>query len=566
MTKRIECTVCNGMGKKLVKKLGVVKMVRCKECAGKGKVVVTLKAKAKPAKPATKMKSKPKVTKKAKVSKLSRVAVRDESDDDDDDEDDDDDDLDVIDTTPNMKKLGPVMVFTRDLENGTESKTKTLTAEQQLARETIEERAAYFGCPGKVKEIRKGPVITLYEFQPAKSTRVKRLINLQEDLALALSAEAVMVRRVPGSDVMGIEISNESSERQNVAFRASLKYVRDAKKAGMVLPLNLGTDPFGQPVIDDLAAMPHLLIAGSTGSGKSVSLNCIISSLITVCSPDELEFYMIDPKGVELAHYNGIPHMKVPMVTSPHYAKDMLERLVVEMRRRLMRLQVVGVRDLAEYNHHAKDNGIPAIPRIVLIIDELGDLMMQDRKAFTALISEISQIARATGIHMICATQRPSVDVLSGRIKVNFPGRMAFKVTSSTDSRTIVHRKGAESLLGRGDMLYQGPTRSTLIRIHAPWVPLDDVRLIANKLREIEEKRLAEEAAARLVRERERQAQYSRPVVAVPATDTAPPRTLKQGERETQDIDIGWVSVTPAAPASATKKAEGWAGVTPKRP
>jgi S-DNA-T family DNA segregation ATPase FtsK/SpoIIIE len=545
MTKRIECTLCAGMGKRLIKKLGVVKMVRCKQCEGKGKVVVKMKVKAK-AKPIVKMKSKSKTAKPAKT-KLSRAIV--ERDESDEDEDEDEDEEAEITRTPNMKKMGPVMVHTRDLVHGVESKTKNLTAEQQLARETIEERAAYFGCPGKVRDIRKGPVITLYEFQPAKSTRVKRLINLQEDLALALSAEAVMVRRVPGSDVMGIEISNESSERQNVAFRASLKYVREAKQRGMVLPLNLGTDPFGEPIIDDLAAMPHLLIAGSTGSGKSVSLNCIISSLITVCSPDELEFYMIDPKGVELTHYNGIPHMKVPMVTSPHYAKDMLEKLIVEMRRRLMRLAVVGVRDLGEYNDHAKLNSTPTLPRIVVIIDELGDLMMQDRKMFTALISEISQIARATGIHMICATQRPSVDVLSGRIKVNFPGRMAFKVTSATDSRVIVHRQGAERLLGRGDMLYQGPTRSTLIRIHAPWVPIEDVRLIAGKLREIEEKRLAEEAAQRLIRERERQAMF-RPAVVTAAPDADPARTLPQGARETQDIDIGWV-IKPVAPKKA---------------
>ena len=427
MSKRIECTECAGMGKKLIKKNGAVKMVSCKPCKGKGKILVEA------------------------GSKASKV--------------------------PAATGGKGIRVTQRDLSTG-EDVTKKLTDDQVLAKETIEERAAFFGCPGKVIAVRKGPVITLYEFQPAKTTRIKRLINLQEDLALALSAEAVMVRRIPGREVMGIEISNESSERQNVAFRASLVSVKEAKQRGMELPLNLGTDPFGDPIIDDLATMPHLLIAGSTGSGKSVSLNCIISSLLTVCSPAELEFYMIDPKGVELIHYNGIPHMKEKMVTSPHYAKDMLERLIIEMRRRLQLLTMKGVRDIKEYNDLAKAAATPALPRIVCIIDELGDLMMQDRREFTRMIAEISQIARATGIHMVAATQRPSVDVLSGRIKVNFPGRMAFKVTSMTDSKVILHKKGAEGLLGRGDMLYLSPTRSTTIRIHAPWVPLTDVKAI----------------------------------------------------------------------------------------
>lgn len=520
MTKRIECTDCSGLGKRLIRKAGVIKMVACKGCKGKGKVVVEAKPVAK--------KTAKKVEKVVVSGRRGGKTVAAEK------------------AAKHAHNDG-IMVFSRNLVEGVETKTKTLTLEQQLAKDTIEERAAFFGCPGKVKEIRKGPVITLYEFQPAKTTRVKRLINLQEDLALALEAEAVMVRRVPGRDVMGIEISNESSERQNVAFRASLKYVREAKDKGMALPLNLGTDPFGEPVIDDLATMPHLLIAGSTGSGKSVSLNCIISSLLTVCSPQELEFYMIDPKGVELTHYNGIPHMKVPMVTSPHYAKDMLEKLTVVMRERLLRLTHVGVRDIKEFNEHAKSHELPLMPRIVLIIDELGDLMMQDRKEFTRMIAEISQIARATGIHMICATQRPSVDVLSGRIKVNFPGRMAFKVTSSTDSRVIVHRKGAEGLLGRGDMLYLSPTRSTAIRIHAPWVPLEDVRLIAGKLRDIEMRRIAEEEMQRAARERERYAALSPDKEA-----STPARTLPQGEKETQDIGIAW---SDAARVPATLRA-----------
>ena len=500
MSKKISCTECNGMGATIAMKSGKPKMVVCKACKGKGKVVVEKSAKA------------PKANGKK-----------------------------VVKTAKNAKAHG-ISVVSRDHESGTDLKTGKLTPEQRLAKETIEERAAFFGCAGKVVEIRKGPVITMYEFRPSKTTRIKRLINLQEDLALALEAEAVMVRRIPGKDVMGIEISNDESERQNVAFRASLTAVKAAKKAGMDLPLNLGTDPFGEPIVDDLATMPHLLIAGSTGSGKSVSLNCIISSLLTVCSPDELEFYMIDPKGVELTHYNGIPHMKVPMVTSPHYAKDMLERLILEMRKRLQTLTYRGVRDIKEYNELVKKSGqgMP-MPRIVCIIDELGDLMMQDRREFTRMIAEISQIARATGIHLVAATQRPSVDVLSGKIKVNFPGRMAFKVTSGTDSRVIIHKKGAEGLLGRGDMLYLSPTRSATIRIHAPWVPLADVKEIAGKLREIEQKRL-EELAAKMAAEAAKREKELAKTRGISEEVASAPRTLKHGEQESLDIDIGWAS------------------------
>lgn len=366
------------------------------------------------------------------------------------------------------------------------NKSEKFSAEQKDVCKEIEERAAFFGCPGKVKGIRKGPLITVYEFAPGLATRVKKLQGLQEDLALTLSAEAVMVHRIPGKNLMAIEISNDQEDRKNISFRSSLQAIKLAKKAGKELPLNLGTDPYGEPVIDDLASMPHLLIAGSTGAGKSVSLNCIISSLLIVCSPEELQFVMIDPKGVELIHYNGIPHMKEPMVTSPHYAKDALERMVREMRQRLMVLTSERVRDIHELNLIRRGRGVPQLPRIVLIVDELGDLMLQDRREFIRLFAEISQISRATGIHMVCATQRPSVDVLPGKIKVNFPGRMSFRVTSTVDSKTILQQKGAENLLGRGDMLYFSPLRSGLMRIHAPWVPLDEVKTLVDKVKKVE--------------------------------------------------------------------------------
>jgi S-DNA-T family DNA segregation ATPase FtsK/SpoIIIE len=523
MSKRIDCTECLGMGKKLVKKAGRVTMVVCKPCKGKGQIVVESSSKA--AKKSVKV-----VAKKLAKPSTKRTDRRTGKPD-------------GIKSTVRAHKDG-VVVTTRDLETGQDVVTGRLTEEQREARGTIEDRAAFFGCPGKVTEIRKGPVITLFEFKPAKTTRVKRLINLQEDLALALSAEAVMVRRIPGKEAMGIEISNDEGDRQSVGFRASLSAVRAAKKAGMELPLNLGIDPFGEPVIDDLAAMPHLLIAGSTGSGKSVSLNCIISSLLTVCPPEELEFYMIDPKGVELSHYNGIPHMKREMVTSPHYAKDLLEDLIEVMRARLILLGQKRVRDIREYN--AVVEPAQKLPRIVCVIDELGDLMMQDRRGFTRFIAEISGMARATGIHMVCATHRPSVDVLSGKVKVNFPARMAFRVTSAVDSKVIIHRKGAEGLLGRGDMMYLSPTRSTTIRIHAPWVPLSDVKVIADRLREVEAERKAKEEKERMAAEEKRLAELRKVQHTMAEDARAIPggfgvrRTVPMGEAENLEIDFGY--------------------------
>lgn len=362
------------------------------------------------------------------------------------------------------------------------AKAKKQSETQRDICKEIENRAKFFGCPGKVKAVRKGPLITIYEFEPGRATRVKKLQGLEEDLALTLAAEAVMVHRIHGRNLMAIEISNPPNERKNISFQSSLEAVQKAKQSGNELPLNLGIDLYGKPVMDDLTAIPHLLIAGSTGAGKSVSLNCIISSLLTVSSPQELRFIMIDPKGVEMIHYSGIPHLMEPMVANAHYAMDTLERLVREMRQRLLILTTERVRDIRDLNIARKRRGEPLLPRIVLVVDELGDLMLQDRKEFIRLFAEISQISRATGIHMICATQRPSVDVLPGKIKVNFPGRMSFRVTSSVDSKTIIQQKGAENLLGRGDMLYLSPLRAGCSRIHAPWVPLDDVRDIVEKV------------------------------------------------------------------------------------
>ena len=517
------CEACDGQGATITRKYGKPLMLVCKTCKGKGKIPIP-------------------TFERIKASKVRNLLVRagaagtcdhgvdfgqhcEECEEEQDERE--------VPTKVLPLKKGAVVVHTKELTTGKESSTTTLTDEMQEARDIIEERASFYGCPGKVIEIRKGPVVTMYEFQPAKTTRIWRLVKSQEDLALALAAETVMIRRIPGKNVMGIEISNEVGDRKNVNFRASLKFVKRAKAAGMELPLNLGTDPFGDPIIDDLAKMPHLLIAGSTGSGKSVSLNAIISSIIATTAPEDVQFYMIDPKGVELTHYNGIPHMKTEMVTSAHRAKDLLEILTREMRYRLTRLTDAGVRDIVAYNKLAAERPgeFTKMPRIICVIDELGDLMIQDKRQFTQMIAEISQIARATGIHMIAATQRPSVDVISGKIKVNFPGRIAFKVTSMADSKVIISRKGAESLLGMGDMLYLSPTRSTPIRIHAPWVPLEDVVEIADKIRELESARIKEEEAKREAERRERLTRLGNVLMG---------NEKPKEEEEDDKIELGW--------------------------
>ena len=499
------CGDCAGLGKRLVKKSGVVRTVKCDTCGGKGKI----------------MKKKPKRTITVTAFRAtggSSFFPKQKP----------------IDTKKPAKGLH---VMTRDLSTG-KDEAQRLTEAQEHARQTIEERAQYFGCPGKVISIKRGPIITLYEFKPAKTTRVKRLISLHEDLALALSADTVLVQRLPGRDTMGIEISNPENERQSVAFRASLSAVRKAKKAGMILPLNLGIDPFGEPVVDDLVTMPHLLIAGSTGSGKSVALNALISSLLTVCSPKELEFYMIDPKGVELTHYADIPHMKAPMVQTVHRAKEMLEALILVMRLRMSLLSARKVRDIGEYNQLVDEGD--RMPRVVCVIDELSDLMIQDKKSFTSLLAEIAGMARAAGIHMICATHRPSVDVLSGKVKVNFPSRMSFRVTSAVDSKVILQQKGAESLLGMGDMMYLSTTRAAVIRIHAPWVPLEDVKAIADRLRAVEAERKAKEEAEKVEAEERRRAELVKDQREVPG-GFGIRRTIPVGEQETLPINFGYL-------------------------
>jgi S-DNA-T family DNA segregation ATPase FtsK/SpoIIIE len=342
--------------------------------------------------------------------------------------------------------------------------------EQKRIVRLIEEKTAEMECVGKVTGINSGPIVTEYEFQPDRFTRVKRLKSIHEDLAVAIPAESVAVQRIPGKGVVGITVPNK--DRKSVDFPATLKHVVD-HRYDMALPLNLGIRSNGEPFVDDLANLPHLLVAGSTGAGKSVLLNGIITSLINVRSPYELVLHLIDPKSVELLPYKDLPHVVADPVSGIFEALALMEKVSIEMRRRTSYLHFHHVKNLKELN--AKLDPKDRLPYWVLIIDEMCDLVLQEKKLFIARMAEISSMARAAGIHVIAATQRPSVDVLAGKVKVNFPARLAFSVPGEADSRTILTRKGAEQLLGKGDMYYMSPYIPGLLRLHAPFCQQKDI-------------------------------------------------------------------------------------------
>lgn len=382
-----------------------------------------------------------------------------------------------------------------------------------------------FGIEGKVTDVRPGPVVTMYEFEPAPGTKVARIVNLADDLALAMKAISIrIVAPIPGKSVVGIELPN--AQRETV----SLKEVATSDaftRARSKLTLALGKDIFGAPVTADLKTMPHLLVAGATGAGKSVSLNTMLISILLSARPNEVKLLLIDPKMLEFQTYDGIPHLLRPVITDPKSAVRGLSWVVQEMERRYKLLAEAGVRNIDSYNRKvagaqgvASDNGteskpdqpelpisflseeerlsagetvIPEgekgsltppptppepLPYIVVMIDELADLMMVASKDVEDKIARLAQMARASGIHLVLATQRPSVDVLTGLIKANFPARIAFQVSSQTDSRTILDVKGAEALLGKGDMLYMASGTGRLVRVHGSFVSDDDVRRV----------------------------------------------------------------------------------------
>ncbi len=332
-----------------------------------------------------------------------------------------------------------------------------------------------FGVSGNIKKVSHGPVVTLNEFEPAAGVKVSKIINLSDDIARNTSSESARISTIPGSNTVGIELPKNS--RENV-YLSEILNDSDFKKKEIKLPIALGKNISGKPIIGDLSSMPHLLIAGTTGSGKSVCINTIILSLLYRHSPEKCKFILIDPKMLELSTYEGIPHLLCPVITEAKKAASVLGWVVKEMESRYRLMTKEGVRNIDGYNSKHK---LP-MPYIVVVVDEMSDLMLVAGKEIENYIQKLSQMARAAGIHIIMATQRPSVDVITGTIKANFPTRISFQVTSKIDSRTILGEQGAEQLLGKGDMLYMS-SANRIVRIHAPFVSDNEIEKINNFLR-----------------------------------------------------------------------------------
>jgi DNA segregation ATPase FtsK/SpoIIIE, S-DNA-T family len=332
-----------------------------------------------------------------------------------------------------------------------------------------------FGVNGSIKKVSHGPVVTLNEFEPAAGVKVSKIINLSDDIARNTSSESARIATIPGSNTVGIELPNSS--RENV-YLSEILDKADFKKKEIKLPIALGKNISGSPIVGDLTSMPHLLIAGTTGSGKSVCINTIILSLLYRHTPEKCKFILIDPKMLELSTYEGIPHLLCPVITEAKKAASVLGWVVKEMESRYRLMTKEGVRNIDGYNAKHK---LP-MPYIVVVVDEMSDLMLVAGKEIENYIQKLSQMARAAGIHIIMATQRPSVDVITGTIKANFPTRISFQVTSKIDSRTILGEQGAEQLLGKGDMLYMS-SANRIVRIHAPFVSDNEIEDINNFLR-----------------------------------------------------------------------------------
>ena len=332
-----------------------------------------------------------------------------------------------------------------------------------------------FGVSGNIKKVSHGPVVTLNQFEPAAGVKVSKIINLSDDIARNTSSESARIATIPGSNTVGIELPNNS--RENV-YLSEILNNPDFRKRDIKLPIALGKNISGIPIVGDLASMPHLLIAGTTGSGKSVCINTIILSLLYRHTPDKCKFILIDPKMLELSTYEGIPHLLCPVITEAKKAASVLGWVVKEMESRYRLMTKEGVRNIDGYNTKHK---LP-MPYIVVVVDEMSDLMLVAGKEIENYIQKLSQMARAAGIHIIMATQRPSVDVITGTIKANFPTRISFQVTSKIDSRTILGEQGAEQLLGKGDMLYMS-SANRIVRIHAPFVSDNEIEKINNSLR-----------------------------------------------------------------------------------
>ncbi len=398
--------------------------------------------------------------------------------------------------------LPPVSLLDTPSDDGVKVDKQSLIMNSEI----LEKKLKDYGVEGKVVEVRPGPVITLFEFEPAPGVKVSKIVGLADDLALALSAVSIrIVAPIPGKAVVGIEIPNKV--RRTVHLQ-QIVTSEEFKESRTKLSICLGVGISGEPSVIDLVRMPHLLVAGSTGSGKSVFLNSMVCSILFKCKPEEVRFLMIDPKMLELSLYEGIPHLLLPVVTNPKKAALGLSWLVDEMERRYEILAESGVRNIDQYNRHVEKrqkNGVSQVyrkrgdmleeeekggveelerlPYIVVVVDELADLMMVSSREVEEAITRLAQMARAVGIHLILATQRPSVDVITGIIKANFPARISFQVSSKIDSRTILDTIGAEHLLGNGDMLFLPPGSSKMMRVHGAFLSEVEIRRVVDFLK-----------------------------------------------------------------------------------
>ncbi len=358
--------------------------------------------------------------------------------------------------------------------------------ENQLDEESYKTQSKFlenvlldFSISGEIKRVSAGPVVTLYEFEPTAGIKTSKIINLSEDIARNTSSISTRVATVPGKSTIGIEIPNKV--RENVALKEIISS-KEFNNKDIKIPITLGKSISGFPIVGDLVSMPHLLIAGTTGSGKSVCINTLILSILYRHKPDDCKLIMIDPKMLELSIYQGIPHLLTPVITEPKKATTALKWVVKEMEKRYREMTEIGVRNISGFNEKASSESRKKMPYIVVIVDEMADLMMIAGKEIENYIQRLAQMARAAGIHIVMATQRPSVDVITGTIKANFPTRISFQVTSKIDSRTILGEQGAELLLGNGDMLFMS-SASRIIRIHGPYVSEKEIEKVSTFLR-----------------------------------------------------------------------------------
>ncbi|MCG2722477.1 MAG: DNA translocase FtsK 4TM domain-containing protein [Thermodesulfovibrionales bacterium] len=336
----------------------------------------------------------------------------------------------------------------------------------------IEQKLDDFGVEGKVLQVNPGPIVTMYEFEPAPGIKINKIVALADDLALSLKAQSVRISPIPGRAAIGIEVPNR--QRETVALREVISS-ENFKKSKSRLTLGLGKEISGLPVVADLSRMPHLLVAGATGSGKSVSINSMVMSILYKATPAEVKMLMVDPKLLELSAYEGIPHLISPVITNPKEASDALKKMVIEMERRYRVLAEKSARNIESYQVQATEE--ERLPYIVILIDELADLMFTAPTDVEDSITRLAQMGRAAGIHLILATQRPSVDVITGIIKANFPARISFQVSSKVDSRTVLDSQGAEQLLGKGDMLLMLPG-TKVVRVHGALITEEEIKAV----------------------------------------------------------------------------------------